>query len=262
MFTIFLVNVFTTFVYVALVTLIWEVLSRRFLLEKIFSLILVFAYLSFALMLAGLELLSLVILLLYVGAIAVLFLFVVMILNPDYHLLLEEQKDIQAAAEAAEQLELQKKNMSLYDRIYDHLFAGFLRDTLIWFFTVIFWMTILMSKYGFTFLRTKSTNIPPVLPDGNFDFKAVEPYVYVYDGSESSLIQKVFIEGFISPLYFYKKDLQLVELGQILYTNYGIGVFVIGGALLVAMIGSILLCVRQTLKLKRQNISKQSKRYK
>jgi NADH:ubiquinone oxidoreductase subunit 6 (subunit J) len=52
-------------------------------MEKIFSLISVFVCISFFLMLHGFEFLPLVILLLYVGSIAVLFLFVVIIINPD-----------------------------------------------------------------------------------------------------------------------------------------------------------------------------------
>lgn len=60
-----------------------SVLERKTLIEKIFSLISVFVCIAFFLILHGFEFLPLVILLLYVGSIAVLFLFVVIIINPD-----------------------------------------------------------------------------------------------------------------------------------------------------------------------------------
>jgi len=47
-------------------------------------------------LLNGLEFLPLVILLLYVGAISILFLFMVMILNPDYQLMLLENASLKA----------------------------------------------------------------------------------------------------------------------------------------------------------------------
>ena len=52
--------------------------------------------LAFWLFLNGLEFLSLVILLLYIGAISVLFLFVVMIINPDFTDLLQQKQQLVA----------------------------------------------------------------------------------------------------------------------------------------------------------------------
>jgi NADH:ubiquinone oxidoreductase subunit 6 (subunit J) len=223
----------TVIVYIGLVHLIWQVLTRRFLIEKIFSLILVFVYLAYALLLAGLELLSLVILLLYVGAIAVLFLFVVMILNPDYHLLLEEQKEFEREVEEKIVKEDEKK-----DELSFFQFVLLTIGQLLFCFwvTVTFVLKPILGPSDKTF----------TLPDGT-----LEPYVYV-----------VHHQKILAPWEIYKANMTLTELGDILYTVYGIGVFIIGACLLVAMISSILLCVQRTLKLKRQNISKQAKRYK
>ena len=72
----------------------WGVFSSRFLIQKIFLLILVFNLIAYSLLVNGLEFLALIILLLYVGAIAVLILFVLMILNPDYQMVLEEKRQL------------------------------------------------------------------------------------------------------------------------------------------------------------------------
>jgi len=220
-----LVDTITLFVYVALAILIWEVLTRRFLIEKLFNLILVFVYLAYALLLAGLEFLSFVILLLYVGAIAVLFLFVVMILNPDYHLVIEEQKALQANIDAQKAKE--KNEMTWLDWLQHFVMA---------FLTAGFCTSILLVKVVVPFLRRPN-------PDG---VKLADLYLKIK----------------YEPWTIYKENMKLSEVGDVLYNKYGIAVLVIGGALIVAMIGSIMLCTYQTVKLKRQNISKQSKRYK
>ena len=226
--------VLVTYVYMGLAYGIWGVLARRFLIQKIFSLILVFVYLSYALLLAGLEFLSLVILLLYVGAIAVLFLFVIMILNPDYHLLLEEEKELQAELDAA--AKKKEEEDATYNFWVHTFFPGLFGGVLAY---------IIAFKTFFGFILRKPTN-PQILPDGTH-----APFVYIE-----------YARNKYAPWNIYKPHMTLVELGDILYTTYGIGVFVIGACLLVAMISSILLCVHRTLKLKRQNISNQSKRYK
>ena len=233
MFKLLLVIATNIFVYMALAYSIWEVLSRRFLIEKIFNLILVFVYLAYALLLVGLEFLSLVILLLYVGAIAVLFLFVIMILNPDYHLLLQEEKELQVDLEApAKPVEEERYNF-------------FLQSFLPMMFGALVSYIFICTTIFFPFLRR-----PPLTPE------------FLPDGSRAPFVYIISEEKHYAPWALYKKDMTLVELGDILYTTYGIGVFVIGACLLVAMISSILLCVNRTLKLKRQNIANQSKRYK
>jgi NADH:ubiquinone oxidoreductase subunit 6 (subunit J) len=78
-----LVNFFKLFLVVGLLLTVWNLIFTRLLMPKIFWLILLFVELAFLLLLHGIEFLSFVLLLLYVGAVSVLFLFVVMILNPD-----------------------------------------------------------------------------------------------------------------------------------------------------------------------------------
>jgi NADH:ubiquinone oxidoreductase subunit 6 (subunit J) len=216
----------------ALAICIWEVLSRRFLIEKIFSLILVFVYLAYALLLAGLEFLSLVILLLYVGAIAVLFLFVIMILNPDYHLLLEELKNFQYPVDHKDK-PVEEEDSFLFHTFLPCILGGLMSY-------VIFFTTVIRPMF----------RNPPSTPE------------FLPDGSPAPLVYVVYESKKYAPWHIHKENMTLVELGDILYTMYGIGVFIIAACLLLAMMSSILLCVHRTLKLKRQNISKQSKRYK
>ena len=78
-----LVNFFKLFLIVGLLLTVWNLIFTRLLMPKIFWLILLFVELAFLLLLHGIEFLSFVLLLLYVGAVSVLFLFVVIILNPD-----------------------------------------------------------------------------------------------------------------------------------------------------------------------------------
>ena len=237
-FKLVLVDIITLIVYGCLIAMIWEVLSRRFLLEKIFSLILVFVFLAFALLLSGVEFLSLVILLLYVGAIAVLFLFVVMILNPDFQILLQEKKNLQ---------NISKEDMHNDLKVNKKEQKEFLADIL-----GFFWGLVVLYIYEIKML------LPLLISQGTYD-KMTEVLGINY--IETQNLPFVYIQYTYEPTLLYNKNMQLMELGQLLYIKYGVGVIIIGVLLLVAMIGSILLCLQQTLNLKRQNISKQSKRY-
>lgn len=71
-----------------------SVIFQPYLVEKIFNLILVFIFTSFWLLLTGFEFFPLVLLIIYVGAIAVLFLFVVIIVNPDFSDIQEKFKQL------------------------------------------------------------------------------------------------------------------------------------------------------------------------
>jgi len=92
--SILIIKLTLLFLYSFIAIAIWNVTIRPLLIEKVFSLILVFFLLSFWLLLNGLEFLPLVILLLYIGAISVLFLFVVIILNPDFLFLIKQKKEL------------------------------------------------------------------------------------------------------------------------------------------------------------------------
>ena len=78
-----LVNFLKVVLFGGLIFAVWNLIFTQLLMPKIFWLILLFVELSFLLLLHGIEFISFVLLLLYVGAVSVLFLFVVMILNPD-----------------------------------------------------------------------------------------------------------------------------------------------------------------------------------
>ena len=53
----------------------------------------------------------------------------------------------------------------------------------------------------------------------------------------------------------------MVNIGLLLYTKYGMGLVIIGVMLLVAMMGAIILTLRQTTLLKRQSSFSQASRY-
>lgn len=254
-----LVDIVNVLLYIGLVSMIWEVLTRRFLIEKIFSLILVFVFLAFALLLAGLEFLSLVTLLVYVGAISVLFLFVVMMVSPDYRSLVQDQKAtltnweqlLEAAIEAAKYAEqLEKMEEAAEAERYKSKFYAFKQLLLssVW---GIFCVLVFNFKIMFPFLKGSMSKTNNALEAACTQELETENTPFVY------------IDYFYHPItIFYKKNMQLTEVGTLLYTKYGISVFVIGAALLVAMLSSILLSLYQTLDLKRQNIANQAKRYK
>jgi len=256
---VLLVDTVTALIYLGLVSMIWEVLTRRFLIEKIFSLILVFIFLAFALLLAGLEFLSLVILLVYVGAISVLFLFVVMMVVPDYLTLVQDQKATLsnwdqffeasiASKEHEEHLE-RMEEAAEEERCKSKLYV--IKQHLLGLFWGIFAVLVFNLKVMIPFLRGDFSPMKKSLEAASTQDVETQDMPFEY-------IDFVFYPANI----FYKRNMDLTELGTILYTKYGISVFVVGAALLVAMLGSILLSLYNTLDLKRQNIAKQSKRYK
>jgi len=58
-----------------------------------------------------------------------------------------------------------------------------------------------------------------------------------------------------------QKKNEMINIGLLLYTKYGVALLIIGVMLLVAMMGAIILTLRQTTLLKKQSISLQSVRY-
>jgi NADH:ubiquinone oxidoreductase subunit 6 (subunit J) len=254
-----LVDIVTALIYIGLVSMIWEVLTRRFLIEKIFSLILVFVFLAFALLLAGLEFLSLVTLLVYVGAISVLFLFVVMMVSPDYRSLVQDQKAtlsnweqlFDAAVEAAQYAEQLEKMEEAAEAERNKSKLYVFKQHVLGVLWGVFCVLVFNFKIMFPFLKGSNTKTNNALEAAHTQELETQdtPFVYIDYSYHPSTI-------------FYKKNMQLTEVGTLLYTKYGISVFVIGAALLVAMLSSILLSLYQTLDLKRQTISKQAKRYK
>lgn len=242
-------NVYTFVLYGFLGMMLWEVLSRRFLMEKIFSLILVFILLSFCLLLSGIEFLSLVILLLYVGAIAVLFLFVVMILNPDFQILLQEKKELLQSWEKvenkdaiSEQMQAVAEQKIKQDNYFSPIFLGIL-------FGLVISFNIFCNRLGFTNMSNNSFKQQAVMQDVGTN--------YFQDTLSWTMLEHYYA----MPTVGNSMDMELVNIGSLLYTKYGIGVIIIGIMLLVAMMGAILLTLRQSPALKRQSIALQAKRY-
>jgi hypothetical protein len=66
--------------------------------------------------------------------------------------------------------------------------------------------------------------------------------------------------------YFYKpilvRNTEIIQIGVLLYTKYAVGLLLIGVMLLVAMMGAIILTLRQTSVVKKQSLAFQDFRYK
>lgn len=269
---------------------IWDVLKLPLLLEKIFSLILVFFLLSFWMLLNGLEFLPLVILLLYVGAIAVLFLFVVMILNPDFLDLLNQKQQLVSHLEkrntnltillkkvfekkatndqkAVQKLtneinqELQEEMIWLpktttqkapvYYSYFFHTFVmgSFLGGLLSW-YTFLALKFTLMASAAYKLLQVFSITFFEQLLEtqlGNLLVNGVYPF------------SSITIQSIYNPLWAEKSE--LINIGLLLYTKYGIALVLVGVMLLVAMMGAIILTFRQTTLVKRQLVGAQLVRY-
>ena len=226
-------NLYSLVLMLLLSIIIWQVLSRRLLIEKIFSLIAVFILLSFSLLVLGLEFLPLIILLVYVGAIAVLFLFVVMILNPDFQIVLEEKKELINF----------NSNIMLKNQNY---FSSFILGIFLGVFLVI--NLSASNKY----------------------------FIHYYFGNEQ-LYNSIFfdlgtnyLEEHVNHLWsilnysyhpHFHDNKEIINIGSLLYTKYGIALLIIGVMLLVSMMGAIILTLRTTSLLKRQSIGIQTARY-
>ena len=247
LFQTIILNLYNFVLYILLGAMIWEVLTRRFLIEKIFSLILVFILLAFCLLLSGLEFLPLVILLLYVGAIAVLFLFVVMILNPDFQILLQEKKELlQAWDKKLNNNTSMNNTKEISDKeteakeYFSPVFLGILLGLVL--SINLFSKNFILLNLNNNFVRQQN-----IIMDLQVNF--FEKYDFAWP-----LLQKVY-----APMYH--EHLELVQIGFYLYTKYSVGLVIIGIMLLVSLIGAIVLTLKQSPVLKRQNIGLQAKRY-
>jgi NADH:ubiquinone oxidoreductase subunit 6 (subunit J) len=299
--------------YSLIAIIIWDVLNRHLLMEKVFSLILVFCLLAFWLLLNGLEFLPLIILLLYVGAIAVLFLFVVMIVNPDFIDLLNQkqqlitnlqQRDLSLSLllsnlpsnssstlnisgndqtyilinkilagnvkekdqsfintlqslgniKSFQSLQSYKVIKSVVVSYYTSFFLGLLAGS---FFGVVFsWHNYL----GLKFLVTSFSvyKLMQIYPIHNLEL-AIENQLGVLHQYGVDQFSGLKLQFFFLNTYFEKKE--VINIGLLLYTKYGMALLIIGVMLLVSMMGAILLTLRQTHLVKRQSIGLQSIRY-
>ena len=235
---LFIYRLIHLFLLFSLIISILGVISCRFLMEKIFSLIAVFVILSFLLIIYGFEFLPLVILLLYVGAISVLFLFVVIIVNPDYNDILEEEKILYNL--------WVKKNETINLEVEDS--------------------TIIVPKF-----KSDISNKGKSFFDRLLSYKAI---IYFYFGNIFLIFNSVYFnfytlivpmnqkyDLFIIPINSNKKIIDIYYIAQIIYSQYSICLIIIGIILLVAIIGTIILTIRKSSGVKKQNISNQCYRY-
>jgi len=246
---------------------IWKVIVLPLLMEKIFSLILVFCLLAFWLLLNGLEFLPLVILLLYVGAIAVLFLFVVMILNPDFTTLLEQK---QTLVKKLTQNQQSMKGLTFLPAMPGlALTSGFAPDITSGFYLwsssfVVFGLLVgsflgsLFSWYTYFTLKFQLNVTAASQFQQLFGVGAMEPAI-VQASSLQESISPVALQMYYHPAWFEHNE--VIDIGLLMYTKYGIALLIIGGMLLVSMMGAIILTLRQTTLIKRQYIHLQGSRY-
>lgn len=204
-----------------------SVLMRKLLMEKIFSLIAVFIMISFYLMLCGLEFLPLVILLLYVGAIAVLFLFVVMVLNPDQELILQE----------------------LYKKQYEWLVAQRPQES------TSLTLTQLANVAG-TNTPANSPARPAYFNSLMYYFSILVFFYTFYHWSTTHLNAQD-----TNQLLTAVGSVDLTYFAELIYQDFSLAVILIGVMLLIAMMGAIVLTIRKSVPLKRQNNSSQFARY-
>ena len=287
LFELFMMKMVSLILYSLIAIIIWDVIALPFLMEKVFSLILVFFLLAFWLFLNGLEFLPLIILLLYVGAIAILFLFLVMILNPDFSTVLAQKQELvtlldQRSAKLQvlflelKQTTLDSEKQSIYKKIKSTLtekvntkartatrkFPG--AYIFLAFFLGIFFVILANS-----FLVR---NTLPVIAHWGQYFKLIplfsivplesliEQQLGVLDNQGFFLFSGVDLQYYYTPLVY--KNSEVIQIGVLLYTKYAVGLLLIGVMLLVAMMGAIILTLRQTSVVKKQFLSFQDFRYK
>ena len=194
----------------------------------------------------------------YVGIIAVLFLFVIIILNPDYLLIQKELSNL------IKDWSIKKNFSSNFFKINfgNILIFGFLIFSFI--ISIIWcmnWEINYRIIYNIITLNTKII-ITSIIPqfylfyvNNNNDFikwscfKSVKSFVEV--GFNFKIIKGKHFLWFVDTFY----------IALVLYKYYILGLFLIGLILLVTIIGVIDIGLKKSITLKRQNISEQTFRY-
>jgi len=284
--SLWLLKLVSVFLWAAVAFLIWNILIRPLLMEKVFSLILAFLALSFWLFLNGLEFLPLVILLLYIGAISVLFLFVVMIINPDFTDLLQQKQQLVAQLQYRQAVlavlmnhrysnnallpfEEQKKLMTaLTSEINVNNNSNVIKSP---FYFSFFFFSLLAGSFFCGLLSWHQY----LALKFNLAMTSVNKVLQVYSmsqiedllASQAGTLQHLGflpLPGFkIQSLYHpsLSENNEMINIGLLLYTKYGVALIIVGLMLLVSMIGAIVLTLRQTTFVKRQGIGMQLSRY-
>ena len=208
----------------------WGVFSSRFLIQKIFLLILVFNLIAYSLLVNGLEFLALIILLLYVGAIAVLILFVLMILNPDYQMVLEEKRHLTLMYKGSID-ESKTLSVEVEKFYFSPLFLGILMGGMVYIQTFYIY------------------NLP-----GTIFFNNIAAMQSLYFDLTLKVIENLNVtfpvwQNIFQPSIY--QNFEVINISTMLYTIYGGGVILVGLIILLAMKGAILLTLRTNERLKK-----------
>lgn len=208
----------------------WGVFSSRFLIQKIFLLILVFNLIAYSLLVSGLEFLSLIVLLLYVGAIAVLILFVLMILNPDYQMVLEEKRYLTLMYKGVIE-ESKHVSVDLEKFYFSAWFLGLLMGGMVYIHTFYIY------------------NLPY-----NIFFNNIALMQSLYFDLSSNVVENINVsfniwQNIFQPIIH--QNFEVINISTLLYTTYGVGVILVGLVILLAMKGAILLTLRTNERLKK-----------
>lgn len=242
---------------------ILSLLYHYYLIEKLFNLIATFILVSFWLLLNGFEFVPLIMLIIYVGSIAVLFLFVVMIINPDYMDMRDDffnvkylwyRQDLQNwTSQHLKGSETEKKDKDISENNYKLVTPTVLNDmknNLIWndsntrsnklryLFSYFFWSFLFFVVYfagfmGSWFIVSR--------------FYTTDKLVFV----DSLNFQDNLFFGFVDVYY----------IANLLYGRFYFEFLLMGFLLFVAMVGVIMFGARKSLVIKRQNLSEQFFRY-
>lgn len=247
------INLLQTSLLIGLFFAILSLLHHYYLIEKLFNLIAIFILVAFWLLLNGFEFLPLIMLIIYVGSIAVLFLFVVMIINPDYMDMrddffnvkylwylqdlrtwginkTEEYSAVQEVKVTPVELKQLKALLSLNTTVQNKTKFRYLSMYFVWGF--LFFIVYFCGFVG-------SWNIISCF--------------YAFD-------KIIFVTTFVHDnLYFGFSDIYYIA--NLLYSRFYFEFLLMGFVLFVAMVGVIMFGARKSLIIKRQNLSEQFFRY-
>lgn len=245
---------------------LWNLIANYYLMEKLFNLIAVFLLIVFLLLLYGYEFLPLMFLIIYVGSIAILFLFVVMIINPDYFELLNEAKLLRIFWKTTL---LREKNKQLSNQLVDFnvntdLYSNevnLVKDTYkklnnnniiisLYIYLYLYFFSML-SAFGFKVVyelhlvgSVMSSTAPGLQNQGTL--------INVWTNNSLNLISWRSLNWRFNDIYY---------ISEILYNYYLIEVLFMGFILMMAMFGVIILGMQKNIFIKRQNLSEQFFKY-
>lgn len=236
------------FLFLGVVISILGLIVDHYLIEKLFNLIAIFILVSFWLLLQGFEFLPLIVLIIYVGSIAVLFLFVVIIINPDY--------------------------TDMRNDFFNLKYLWYRQD-----------LTDLNDKWKVHLLNNKSENfvtenfLANLQHQVNYTLTSqTQLQKFVMFFMSSFLFFIFYFLGFVGAFYFFYSSstdilccssginnldnlfttyVDVYYIATLLYTRFLFEFLLMGFILFVAMVGVIMFGAKKSLFIKRQNISEQ-----